>query len=219
MKIIFQNIKSIAVVIGLFWFSVTAFAQTPHTHQHGFTGAEQWAQVFDDPDRDKWQKPHEVIQALGLKPDSTVADIGAGTGYFATRLAHMVPQGTVYGVDTEPDMVKYLSERAKKLDLKNLVVLQSKSDSPQLPQKVDLVMFVDVFHHVESRPGYLEKIRASLKPNGRIAVIDFKLDGPIGPPIEGRISPDQVKAELKNAGFSLKQEYDFLPNQYFLIFQ
>jgi len=67
-------------------------------------------------------------------------------------------------------MVKYLADRAKKLDLKNLVVLQSKSDSPQLPQKVDLVMFVDVFHHIESRPAYLEKIRASLKPNGRIAV-------------------------------------------------
>lgn len=219
MKITFQNIKSIALVIGLCWFSVTVFAQTPHTHQHGFTGAEQWAQVFDDPSRDKWQKPHEVIQALGLKPDSTVADIGAGTGYFATRLAHMVPQGTVYGLDTEPDMVKYLADRVKKLDLKNLVVLQSKSDSPQLPQKVDLVMFVDVFHHVESRPAYLEKIRASLKPNGRIAVIDFKMDGPIGPPKEGRISPDQVKAELKNAGFSLIQEPDFLPNQYFLIFQ
>ncbi|MDO8693551.1 MAG: class I SAM-dependent methyltransferase [Sheuella sp.] len=214
-----QMIKCIVAVIGLCWFSVIAFAQTPHTHQHGFTGAEQWAQVFDDPDRDKWQKPHEVIQALGLKPDSTVADIGAGTGYFATRLAHMVPQGTVYGVDTEPDMVKYLSDRAKKLDLKNLMVLQSKSDSPQLPQKVDLVMFVDVFHHVESRPAYLEKIRASLKPNGRIAVIDFKMDGPIGPPKEGRISPDQVKADLKNAGFSLIQEPDFLPNQYFLIFQ
>lgn len=219
MKNALQMIKCIVAVIGLCWFSVTAFAQTPHTHQHGFTGAEQWAQVFDDPDRDKWQKPHEVIHALGLKPDSTVADIGAGTGYFATRLAHMVPLGTVYGVDTEPDMVKYLADRAKKLDLKNLVVLQSKSDSPQLPQKVDLVMFVDVFHHVESRPAYLEKIRASLKPNGRIAVIDFKMDGPIGPPKEGRLSPDQVKAELKNAGFSLIQEPDFLPNQYFLIFQ
>ena len=69
MKITFQNIKSIAVVMGLCWFTVTAFAQTPHTHQHGFTGAEKWAQVFDDPDRDKWQRPHEVIQALGVDAD------------------------------------------------------------------------------------------------------------------------------------------------------
>lgn len=219
MKNAFQMIKSFAVVISLCWFSVTAFAQTPHTHQHGFTGAEQWAQVFDDPDRDKWQKPHEVIQALGLKPDSIVADIGAGTGYFATRLAHMVTQGTVYGVDTEPDMVKYLSDRAKKLDLQNLVALQGKSDSPQLPKKVDLVVFVDVFHHVENRPAYLKMIRASLNANGRIAVIDFRMDSPIGPPKEGRIAPDQVKAELKNAGFSLIEDLNFLPNQYFLIFQ
>lgn len=219
MKNVFQVFKSIAASISLCCFAVTVFAQTPHTHQHSFTGAEQWAQVFDDPDRDKWQKPHEVIQALGLKPDSIVADIGAGTGYFATRLAHMVPQGTVYGLDTEPDMVKYLSARAKKLNLKNLVVLQSKSDSPQLPEKVDLVLFVDVFHHVESRSAYLEKIRTSLKQNGRISIIDFKMDGPIGPPREGRISQDQVKAELKNAGFSLIEELHFLPNQYFLIFQ
>jgi len=89
-------------------------AQTPHTHQHGFSGAEKWAQVFDDPERDKWQKPHQVIQALALNPDSIIADIGAGTGYFAIRLAHMVPQGTVFGVDAEPDMVKYLSDRTKK---------------------------------------------------------------------------------------------------------
>ena len=80
-------------------------AQTPHTHQHSFGDADKWAKVFDDPERDAWQKPHEVIQALALKPDAVVADIGAGTGYFSVRLAHMVPQGRVYGVDTEPDMV------------------------------------------------------------------------------------------------------------------
>lgn len=219
MKKPFRVIKSIFIVLNVCWFSVTAFAQTPHTHQHGFTGAEKWAQVFDDPDRDNWQKPHEVIQALELKPNSTVADIGTGTGYFATRLAHMVPQGTVYGVDTEPDMVKYLTNRAEKLDLKNLVVLQSKADSLQLPQKVDLVLLVDVFHHIENRTAYLQMLRASLKPNGRIAVIDFRMDGPIGPPKEVRIAPDQVKAELKNAGFTLTKEFNFLPNQYFLIFQ
>jgi ubiquinone/menaquinone biosynthesis C-methylase UbiE len=219
MKKPFQTFKKIFVMINLCWISLTALAQTPHTHQHGFSGAEQWAQVFDDPERDKWQKPHQVIQALALKPDSIVADIGAGTGYFSTRLAHMVPQGTVYGVDAEPDMVKYLSDRAKKLDLKNLLVVQGKFDSPELPKKVDLVLFVDVFHHVANRSQYLQMIRASLKPNGRIAVIDFTMDSPIGPPKDGRISPDQVKAELKTAGFALIEEPNFLPNQYFLIFQ
>ncbi len=92
-----------------------AVAQSPDHANHKFSGAEHWAKVFDDPERDKWQKPHEVITALKLAPDQAVADIGAGTGYFAVRFAHMLLQGRVcYGVDIEPDMVKYLGERAKK---------------------------------------------------------------------------------------------------------
>src|SRR5215470_14968875 len=79
-------------------------AQPPHAHQHSFGDAEKWSQVFDDPKRDAWQKPHEVIQALALKPDAVVADIGAGTGYFAVRLARMLPKSKVYAVDVEPDM-------------------------------------------------------------------------------------------------------------------
>ena len=195
------------------------FAQSPHTHQHSFSGAEQWATVFDDPNRDRWQKPHDVIQALAINADAAVADIGAGTGYFSIRLAHMVPRGTVYGVDAEPEMVRYLSERAKKLGLRNLFVLESKADAPQLPTKVDLVLFVDVYHHLENRSIYMKKIRDSLKPRGRIAVIDFKLDSPLGPPKHARLSTEQVKAEMKSAGFSLIEEHNFLPNQFFLIFQ
>lgn len=213
---VFMKIFMIACLVGM---GSLAFAQTPHTHQHGFTGAEQWAKVFDDPARDEWQKPHQVIQALGLKPDSVVADIGSGTGYFAIRLAHMVGKGTVYGVDAEPDMVKYLSNRAQKLGLKNLYSVQGTAESPQLPEKVDLVLFVDVFHHIADRVKYLAAMRNTLNPGGRIAVIDFRMDSPIGPPAAGRIAPGQVIDDFKKAGYSVTQEHDFLPNQYFLIFQ
>src|SRR5689334_23764588 len=99
----------------------SAVAQSPHTHQHSFGDAQKWAHVFDDPARDAWQKPHEVIQALALKPGASVADIGAGTGYFSARLAKMLPQGKVYAVDVEPDMVRYLAERAKRDGLANVV--------------------------------------------------------------------------------------------------
>ena len=116
-----------------------AFAQTPHTHKHSFGDAEKWSKVFDDPQRDAWQKPHEVITALALKPDAIAADIGAGTGYFAVRLAHMVPQGRVYAVDTEPDMVRHLAERAKRNGLKNLSAVRATPDDPGLPEKADLV--------------------------------------------------------------------------------
>jgi ubiquinone/menaquinone biosynthesis C-methylase UbiE len=150
-------------------------AQSPHTHQHSFGDAEKWAHVFDDPERDAWQKPHEVIKALALKPDAAVADIGAGTGYFAARLANMLPQGTVYAVDIEPDMVRYLGERAKREGLKNLKPIAGSAEDARLPAKVDLILLVDVYHHIEQRERYFRKLAASLKPGGRLAVIGARL--------------------------------------------
>ena len=199
--------------------AASAGAQSPPTHQHSFSGAETWAHVFDDPKRDTWQKPHEVIQALALKPDAVIADIGSGTGYFSVRFANMVPNGRVYGVDIEPDMVKYLADRAKGEGLKNIIAVTGVPSDPRLPEKVDLVVLIDVFHHVEDRERYFRRLRDSFKPGGRLAIIDFRMDSPDGPPKSARIAPDRVKTELKGAGYALIQEHAFLPNQYFLIFQ
>jgi len=196
-----------------------AAAQTPHTHQHTFEDADKWAKVFDDPERDAWQKPHDVIQALALKPDAIVADIGAGTGYFSVRFAHMLPQGRVYGVDTEPGMVKHLADRARREGLKNVTAIAGKPGDPRLPEKADLVILVDVYHHVDDRERYFRQLQNSLKLGGRVAVIDFRMDSPVGPPKNARIEPDRVKAEMKRAGYALAQEHAFLPNQYFLVFQ
>ena len=193
-------------------------AQTPHTHQHGFGDAEKWAHVFDDPERDAWQKPHQVIQALGLKPDAVVADLGAGTGYFSVRLARMLPKGKVYAVDLEPDMVKYLGERARREGLKNVTAVAAEPHDARLPRKVDLVLLVDVYHHIGDRERYFSKLAASLAPGGRVAVIDFKLDSPRGPPKRSRVDPERVKAELARAGYALTAEHAFLPDQYFLEF-
>jgi SAM-dependent methyltransferase len=196
-----------------------ASAQSPHTHEHSFGDSEKWAKVFDDPKRDAWQKPHEVIQALALKPDAVIADIGSGTGYFSMRFAHMAPKGRVYGVDTEPDMVKYLAERAKREGLGNVTAIAGAPGDPRLPEKADLIILVDVYHHVEDRERYFGRLRDSLKPGGRVAIIDFRVDSPDGPPKAARIAPAQVKAELKRAGYALDREHGFLPNQYFLVFR
>ena len=196
-----------------------AASQSPHTHDHSFSGAEQWAKIFDDPQRDAWQKPHEVIQALKLKADAVVADIGSGTGYFSIRLAHMVPKGKVYGLDAEPDMVKYLADRAKRAGLNNVKAVLVNPGDAALPEKADLVILVDVYHHIEKREAYFRELQRSLKPGGRLAVIDFTMDSPEGPPKAARIAPEQVKAELQRAGYALREEYAFLPNQYFLVFQ
>jgi SAM-dependent methyltransferase len=196
-----------------------ALAQAPSTHEHRFSDAEKWAKAFDDPERDAWQKPHEVLQALQLAPDAVVADIGSGTGYFAVRLAHTVPQGRVYGVDAEPDMVRYLTERAQREGLTNLAVVAARPSDPGIPSAVDLVILVDTYHHVPDRERYFRNLQKSLKPGGRLAIIDFTLDSPVGPPKRARIPADAVKKELARAGYALAEEHAFLPYQYFLVFR
>ena len=193
-------------------------AQSPHTHQHSFAGAEGWAKVFDDPARDAWQKPHDVIQALGLRPNSIVADIGSGTGYFSARLAHFVPKGRVYGVDVEPEMVNYLRDRAKREGLSNITAVAGEPDEPRLPERVDLILMVDVLHHINDRKRYLRKLRDSLNPGGRVAIIDFNQKSKMGPPRRERIKPEQAKSEMKQSGYALLKEHAFLPEQYFLVF-
>lgn len=202
-----------------------AAAALPALAQHGaqphhrrFDDAEKWSRVFDDPERDAWQKPAEVIAALKLAPGAAVADIGSGTGYFAVRLARAVPQGKVFGADLEPDMVRFLNERAAKEKLPNLVAHLAAENDPKLPAPVDLVLVVDTYHHIGARAKYFGALRAALKPGGRIAIIDFRLDSPTGPPPQHRIAPKVVAEEMALAGYREAERHEFLPNQYFLVF-
>jgi len=190
---------------------------TPQMHQR-FQDAERWSKIFDDPGRDAWQKPDEVLRALAPAPDAAVADVGSGTGYFAVRLARAVPQGRVYGADLEPDMVRFLNDRAAKEQLPNLSSHRAAPDDPQLPEPVDLVLVVDTYHHIGARERYFGRLREALKPGARVAIIDFKPDSPVGPR-NGRIAAERVAAEMSRAGFRLAAKHDFLPYQFFLVFE
>lgn len=194
-------------------------AQHGEQHMHRrFDDAEKWSKVFDDPARDAWQKPAEVIAALRFAPDAVVADIGSGTGYFAVRLARALPRGRVYGVDVEPDMVRFLDARAARENLGNLSSLAGGEEGPNLPAPVDLALIVDTYHHIPRRSRYFEQLKSALRAGGRVAIIDFKLDSPTGPPAKHRIAPGQVKVEMERAGYRLQEEPGFLPYQYFLVF-
>jgi ubiquinone/menaquinone biosynthesis C-methylase UbiE len=141
-----------------------------------FQDTAHWVQVFESPERAKWQKPDQVVQALDLKPGQTVVDIGAGTGYFTRRFARAVgPSGQAIGLDIEPGMAAYMNADAAKLKLPNYQARTVKADDPELaPHSANLVFFCNVLHHVTNRVSYLKKLEAALKPGGRVAVIDFK---------------------------------------------
>ncbi|HVO97656.1 MAG TPA: class I SAM-dependent methyltransferase [Bryobacteraceae bacterium] len=190
----------------------------PDHMEHHFD-ANKDAARFDDPARDAWQMPDKVIAALGLKPGHIVCDIGSGTGYFSVRLARSAAAPKVYGADIEPSMVTYLRDRAAKEKLANVISIQASAASPNLPEPVDLVLIVDTYHHIGDREAYFNNLAKSLKPGGRVAIIDFKPDSPEGPPKEFRFTPEKFQAEMSQAGYKLTAKLDFLPRQTFLIFE
>jgi ubiquinone/menaquinone biosynthesis C-methylase UbiE len=192
-------------------------------HKHGghhprFDDPKKWSSSFDDPERDKWQMPDRMINALALRPTDAVADVGAGTGYMAVRFARALKGGTVYAVDIEPNMVKHMAERAKAAGTKNLRAVTGSETSPNLPEPVDVVFLLNVYHHIDKRPDYFKRLRASLKPGGRVAIVDFRPDAPAGAPKHMRISAERITDEMKAAGYKVAGSFDFLPRQSFLVF-
>jgi predicted methyltransferase len=192
------------------------------TVHHAFNDPERWAKVFDDPERDAWQKPDEVVAALELKPGMTAADLGAGTGYFTASLSRAVgAKGVVLSIDPEPEMVEYLGKRAHREGLTNVVPVLALYEDPFLPPgRVDRVLIVDTYHHIDDRQAYFHRLGASLAPGGRVAIVDFhKRPLPVGPPPEAKLEREVVVAEMEKAGYRLAAEPTFLPYQYFLVFE
>jgi cyclopropane fatty-acyl-phospholipid synthase-like methyltransferase len=192
-------------------------AEHQHAHRR-FDDAEAWAKSFEDPARDAWQKPEQVIAELKLAPGAKVADIGAATGYFPVRFAKVVPQGHVYGVDIESSMVEYLTKRAAAEGIPNLTAVLGAVDDAKIPEPVDLILMVNTYHHIEARPAYFAKLAASLKPGGRVAIIDFRKGSSKGPPDSEKAPVGMVLKELGEAGFQPVGAFDFLPEQFFLVF-
>lgn len=210
----------------LFCGVAACWGQTKHPegHQthHVPRSPDEWVRVLETPDRDGWQKPQQVVEALRLEAGSAVADIGAGSGYFSVRFAAAVgPQGTVYAADIDAGLIEYVKQRADKAGLKNLKPVLGKPDDPLLaPASIDLVFICDVIHHIENRGPYYKKLAQALRPGGRLAIVDFhKHELPVGPPPAMKIAKADLVAELEQAGFAVREEFDFLLYQYFLVFE
>lgn len=184
--------------------------------------ARAYAAMLDDPARDAWQKPHEVLMALGLRPGETVADIGSGSGYFSLRFArHVGEAGLVYAVDVDPDLVRLLNRRLRETGLRNVRTVLADPDDPLLPDaSVDRFVIVDTWHHIGSPDRYLSAVKRMLKPGGQLVMIDFhKKELPVGPPPSMKIAREDLVRQLEAAGLRLAREHTFLPYQYFLVFE
>jgi arsenite methyltransferase len=177
--------------------------------------------LLDAPDRDLWQRPDQIMDAMGIADASVVADIGAGSGWFTIRLARRVgPQGVVYAEDVQQEMLTAIQRRVTREGLANVKYVLGVENDPHLPANtLDAILVVDAYHEVEDRVAMLSHLARALKPQGRLGVVDFKLDGTgPGPSPEERVSPDVVVKDAAKAGLRLIRQEPFLPFQYFLIF-
>lgn len=177
--------------------------------------------LLEAPDRDDWQKPQQIMDALRISEGTVVADLGVGAGWFTVRLARRVgPNGLVYAVDVQVEMLNATARRVQREGLRNVKPILGTQDNPKLPERqLDAVLIVDAYNEMADPIAVLGNLARALKPAGRIGIINFTQgDGGPGPPAEQRVDPEVVLADAARAGLRLLQRESFLEFQYFLIF-
>jgi predicted methyltransferase len=176
---------------------------------------------LEGPDRDAWQRPDQIMDALLIGEGSTVADLGAGGGWFTVRLAARVgPNGRVYAEDVQTEMIQAIERRMAREGLEKIVktVLGTQTD-PKIPEPVDAVLIVDAYAEMEQPVTLLRNLAKSLKPTGTIGIVNYKKDGGgPGPKMEERVDPETVIRAARAAGLELRKRETFLRYQYLLTF-
>lgn len=179
------------------------------------------AEYFNSTASDEDSKPDEILEALAIQPGSTVADLGAGGGFFAFEFAKATgATGVVYAIDINPDYLEYIKKNAEEKGLTQIKTVQAEPDSMPLPKgSVDLLFTRNVYHHLMGRTEYFKDLKKILKPGARVAIIDYKPEAMNLAMKSHATDPNVIKEEMKQAGFKLIKEHDFLERQSFLIFQ
>jgi len=180
----------------------------------------QGADWLNRPEREQEENPEGALDALGLRPGMVVADVGAGTGYMSLRMARRVgATGKVYSNDLQPEMLRRLRENAAKAGVTNIETVLGAEDDPKLPAGgMDLVLLVDVYHEFSEPRKMIDKIRESLKPDGRLVLLEYRKEDPNVPILaDHKMSVAEVKAEIEPEGFHLSQVIETLPRQHILI--
>jgi ubiquinone/menaquinone biosynthesis C-methylase UbiE len=174
---------------------------------------------MSDPSRDEWQKPREAIAALAINPGSRVADLGAGGGYFTWHLAKAVGlQGRVYAVDIDETALGIIQKEMKSRGITNVVPIRAESTDAKLPEPVDLVFSCDTYHHMEDRVAYFRLLARYLKPEGRVAILDFHPHGFFSGLLGHGTAKEDVRREMEAAGYRLVRDYTLVDTQHFQVF-
>lgn len=175
---------------------------------------------LEGPDRDEWQQPERVMDALGIADGSRVADLGAGGGWFTIRLAKRVgPNGTVYAEDVQTPMIEAIKRRVEREGLHNVQTILGGFVDPKLPgSELHAALLVNLYPQIQEPVALLKNVRLSLRPNGRLGIVDFK-PGQFGPgPDDNRVAPETVIRDAASAGLRLVSHHTFLRYQYLLVF-
>lgn len=207
------------VALGL----LTAVADSQQRQQHGRLFPPENLPELEGPDRDVWQRPDQIMDALNIAEGSVVADLGAASGWFTVRLSRRVgPNGRVYAEDIQPQMIEVIKRRVPRenLNYNNVVPTLGTADDPKLPVgALDAVLIVDAYHEMERPVALLRNAARALKPKGRIGIVEFTMaGGGPGPPMDERVDPERVIREANEAGLRLIARPNLLRYQYMLVF-
>ena len=211
-----KHIPALVIIIA----TLALAAAAPHAQHTRLFRPEDLSEL-EGPDREEWQRHDKIMDVLGIGEASVVADLGAGSGWFTPRLARRVgPNGMVYAEDVQRPMIQAIKIRVDRLGLKNVTTVLGTASDPRLPVPIDAVLIVDAYHEMEQPVALLRNVAKSLKPTGRIGIVDFTKDGGgPGPAMEERVDPDAVIRDAQAAGLVLRSRENFLKYQYMLVFE
>jgi ubiquinone/menaquinone biosynthesis C-methylase UbiE len=208
--------RTLAVLVLTLVFGITA-----PLAQHTRLFRPEDLSDLEGPDRDEWQQPGKIMDVLGIGEASVVADLGAGSGWFTIRLSNRVgPNGLVFAEDIQRPMIQAIKVRVDRLGLKNVRTVRGTANDPHLPDPVDAILIVDAYHEMDQPVALLSNVARSLKPPGRIGIVDFTKNGSgPGPAMEERVDPEAVIRDAQAAGLVLRSRETFLKYQYMLVFE
>jgi ubiquinone/menaquinone biosynthesis C-methylase UbiE len=189
-------------------------------HMKPFAETEKYIEFLERKDRALWQKPDSVVSAMKLKGTETIADVGAGSGYFTFRFASHLPKGRIIAIDIDPEMIRHIHHKAMSSEIENIDMVLASADDPKIPEYVTVVFICDVLHHLKDRAKWLSKVNSEIKKGTRLVLIEFKEGAlPEGPPEKIKISAKEMESSVSNAGFALvKKNTSMLPYQNYFEF-